>query len=584
MLAKSGTSDDTLHPHAARILMKRASLSLFLILPLLGFLLPSPVSTAQSETVSENEAQPQEAKNWKASGKRGAVAAGGQGAVDAGMTILKDGGNAIDAGVATILALSVTDSRSFCFGGEVPIMVYDAKRDVVEVLCGQGVAPRLATQEFFAKQKDGIPGSGILPAAVPGQLDACLTALERYGTKTFAEVAAPTLKLLDNGKEKWHPDLARTIRAMIEAEKASPKDRKRGLRLVADYFYRGPVARDIDAFCKENGGLLRYTDLATHVTRIEEPVAVDYRGYKVYKCGVWTQGPYLLQTLRLLEGFDLKKMGHNKPDMIHATVEAMKLCLADRDMYFADPLFVDVPLEQLLSDKYIALRRPLIDMKKASQMQQPGDPRKMLALHPKPELRVGPGSEDRDTTTCLVADSDGNVLAATPSGFSGVTAGATGVVLGTRLQQNNAWAGHPNCIEPGKRPRITLTPGMVFQDGKPLLAISVAGGDMQDQCALQLILNHVEFGMNPADAVSAPRFATNHFINSFRQRAPSLGSLTLHTDMDKELIKVMEGRGFKVSTRSGGIGAAPVMLRIDPKTHVIEAAGDPRARRHADAW
>ena len=562
--------------------MRRAILPLFLLLAALGFGLSGPVSTAQPGADSQPQ-QPQ-ATNWKASGKRGAVAAGGQGAVDAGMSILKDGGNAIDAGVATILALSVTDSGSFCFGGEVPIVVYDAKRDVVEVLCGQGTAPRLATQEFFGKREGGIPANGILPAAVPGQLDACLTALERYGTKTFAEVVAPTLKLLDNGRQKWHPDLARTIRRLIEAEKASPKDRKRGLRLVADCFYRGPIAKEIDAFCKANDGLLRYTDLATHVTRIEEPVSAEYRGYKVYKCGPWTQGPYLLETLRMLEGFDLKKMGHNRPDMIHVTVEAMKLCLADRDLYFADPLFADVPLEQLLSDKYIALRRPLIDPKKASQKQQPGDPRKMLALHADPDLRAGPGSEDRDTTTCIVADGDGNVLAATPSGFSGVTAGATGVVLGTRLQQNNAWAGHPNCIEPGKRPRITLTPGLVFKDGKPLLAISVAGGDMQDQCALQLILDHIDYGMSPADAVSAPRFSTNHFMNSFRQRPPVLGSLTLPADLDKDTIKALEDRGHKVTIRSGSAGAAPVMLRIDPQTHLIEAAGDPRARRHADAW
>src|SRR4051794_8980044 len=183
---------------------------------------------------------------WKASGKGGAVCAGGQEAVDAGITLLKGGGNAADAAVATILALSVTDGKSFCFGGEVPVLVYDARRKVVEVLCGQGVAPRLATREYFAK-RGGIPGRGVEPAAVPAALDVCLTALDRHGTRTFAEAVAPTLRLLDRGEQPWHADLARTLRRLVEAEQVSPGDRSRGLRLVADCFYRGPVAREIDA-------------------------------------------------------------------------------------------------------------------------------------------------------------------------------------------------------------------------------------------------------------------------------------------------------------------------------------------------
>ncbi len=288
-------------------------------------------------------AQEKPVGTWQASGSHGAVAAGGNDAVEAGLTVLKNGGNAADAAVATILALSVTDSKSFCFGGEVPILVYDARRGVVEVLSGQGEAPRLATRDYFVKH-GGIPGKGVEPAAVPAALDACLTALDRYGTRTFAEVAAPTLRLLDRHKAEWHADLARTVRRLIEAEQASPKDRRRGLRLVADCFYRGPIARELDEWCRDNGGLIRYTDLATHVTRVEDPVSVDYRGCTVCKCGPWTQGPYLLESLRLLEGFDLKATGHNRPDAVHVTVEAMKLGLADRDVYYADPLFVSVPL------------------------------------------------------------------------------------------------------------------------------------------------------------------------------------------------------------------------------------------------
>ena len=276
--------------------------------PALGLLLAlTPAALAQPDPGgAQPRREPSRPGTWSGAGKNGAVAAGGQGAVDAGMELLKAGGNAADAAAATILALSVTDGNAFCFGGEVPILVYDAKRGVVEVVCGQGAAPRLATREYFAA-KGGIPGRGIEPAAVPGALDACLTVLDRYGTRTFAEAVAPALRLLDRGERPWHADLAHTVRRLVDAEKQSPTDRRRGLRLVADYFYRGPIAREIDAWSRANGGLIRYTDLATHVTRVEEPVSAEYRGHTVYKCGVWTQGPYLLEALQLLDGFDLNR-------------------------------------------------------------------------------------------------------------------------------------------------------------------------------------------------------------------------------------------------------------------------------------
>jgi len=518
---------------------------------------------------------------WQATGTHGAVAAGGQGAVDAGITLLKAGGNAMDAAAATILALSVTDSTAFCFGGEVPILVYDAKRGVVEVLCGLGTAPKLATQKYFDKP-GGIPGRGVEPAAVPGAFDACLTVLDRYGTKTFAEAVAPTLKLLDRGGQEWHADLAKTLRRLIDAEKSSGGDRRRGLRLVADYFYRGPIAREIDAWCRDNGGLLRYTDLATHVTRVEEPVTTTYRGYTIYKPGVWTQGPYLLQSLMLLEGFDLKPLGHNKPETIHLEAEALKLAMADRDAWFADPLFVDVPLAELLSSPYVQLRRGLIDAKQASLIRRPGDPLAGKALQDNPDLRFGPGGDSQDTTTCLVADGQGNVVAATPSGFSGVVAGKTGVKLGTRLQSNNNWPGHANCIEPGKRPRITLTPTIVLKDGKPVIAVSVAGGDMQDQATLQLLTSAIDFGLSPAEAVRAPRFGTNHHMGSFRQKAPELGSLILSPEMGSDVAKALGDLGHKVTSRRPAENS--VMIAIDPQTGMLKAAGDPRARRHAGAY
>jgi gamma-glutamyltranspeptidase/glutathione hydrolase len=519
--------------------------------------------------------------SWHGSGKNGAVATGGQEALDAGLDMLKGGGNAADAAVAATLMMTVTDAV-VAFGGEMPILFYAAKTQSVEVLCGQGAAPRLATREYFAK-KGGIPGSGAEPAAVPGTLHACCTLLERHGSRTFGDCAAAALRLLDKHAQPWYADYATTLRRLIEAEKAAGKDRKRGLRLVMDYFYRGPLAHEIDAWCRANGGLIRYVDLATHVTRIEEPASIDYRGYTVYKCGFWNQGPYMLQTLRLLEGFDLKAMGHNQADTIHVMVEAMKLALADRDVYYADPLFADVPATELLSAKYAALRRTLIDMKKSSQVLQPGDPRKMKALLDKAEWPKGPGGPNQDTTTCVVVDKFGNAVAATPSGFSGVLLGKTGIWLSSRLQSFNAWQGHPNCIEPGKRPRITLTPGLVLKDGKVVLALSSAGGDQQDQALLQLCVNCVDFGMTPKQAVTVPRFGTLHHLTSFRQGPPELGNLLVYPEVGEAVIKDLQARGAKVMLQKVAWGR-PVVVRVDPQTGVIEAAGDPMGRRNAGAY
>jgi gamma-glutamyltranspeptidase/glutathione hydrolase len=543
-------------------------------------ILASLPASAQGKKINKN---PNPDIGFQASGKNGAVSAGGSEAVAAGLATLQKGGNAADAAVATILALTVTDSVRVCFGGEVPIMIYDAKRNVVELLCGLGAAPRLATREHFEKKRGGIPQKGIESAAVPGLVDACITALDRYGTMTFAEAAQPTLAILDRNEKTWHGNLATTIRRMIDAEKQAGGDRKRGLRLAADVFYRGQIARELAAWCEANNGLIRYTDLATHVTRIEDPLSVDYHGHTVYKCGVWNQGPYLLQTLRLLEPFDLKKMGHNSADTVHVMAEAMKLALADRDVYYADPLFVDVPTEALLSKKYADLRRPLINLKKASQVRQPGDPHSMKPLLEMPPQEVNGDGEDLDTTTCVVADKWGNVVAATPSGFNGVIAGKTGVQLGTRLVSLNTWKGHPNCIEPGKRPRITLTPGLVFKDGKPRMAISVAGGDLQDQTALQVLLNVLEFGMPPAEAVSAPRFCTKHHLGSFNQAAPVLGSLLLYPQFAKSTVDDLAGRGHKI-TMSQKHFAEPSLIVIDQKTGVINVAGDPRGKRYSAAY
>ena len=523
-----------------------------------------------------------QAADWHATGTNGAVSSGEPGSVDAGITILRAGGNAADAAVATILALALTDGALFCLGGEVPIMVYDAKRGVVEVLVGQGTAPRLATREYFAARGE-IPARGIEAATVPAALDACLTLLDRYGSKSFAEVAAPTLALLERASADRHRRYHKTLSRLCEAEANGARgDRSRGLRSVADYFYRGPIAREIDAWSQSKGGLLRYSDLATHSTRIEDPVSIDYHGTTVLKCGAWTQGPYLLETLRLLEPFDLRSIGHNQPDSIHTTIEAMKLALADRDLYYADPRFADVPLDALLSVAYADLRRPLIDRAAASQLQRPGNPRAMQPLLSQ-AASTGPGGPASDTTTCLVADSAGNVVAATPSGWSGVEAADTGVWLGSRLQSFTLDAKSPNVIEPGKMPRITLSPTLVLRDGRPAMAISVAGGDGQDQATLQVLMNVVDYGISAGKAVTAPRFGTNHHVGSFRQSAPELGSLLLYEEVGAPTAEELRKRGHRVQISKPPLWA-PSVIVLDPAGRKFDAAGDPAARRHAAAY
>jgi gamma-glutamyltranspeptidase/glutathione hydrolase len=561
----------------------------------LSLIIPGQVDSRERPSAAPAAASKQWT-DWEATGRDGAVVAGGRDAVAAGIEILAAGGNAADAAAATILALSVTDSKSFCFGGEVPILVYDALTKGITVIDGQGAAPRLATFEHF-KQKGGIPARGIEAAAVPAALDACLTLLDRFGTMKFTQVVAPTRKWLINPpkREDWHADFGRTLETLVAAEGSGGADRDRGLRHVADAFYRGPIARRIDAWSRTHGGLIRYEDLATHTTRLEEPVTATYRGRVIAKCGPWTQGPYLLEALQILEGFDLTAMGHNRPESIHATVETLKLAMADRDTFFGDPHFVDVPLNALLSVEYAARRRTLIDPVRASLERRPGDPRSVKPLldpaaDPAAHRPVPAVASSRDTTTCVVADKFGNVIAATPSGWSGVVAGDTGVWLGSRLQSFNIWEGHPDVIVPGKRPRITLSPSIMLENNRPVLAVSVAGGDNQDQMTLELLLNHVDFGLTPSESVMAPRFMTDHFINSFRQTPPILGQLRINAEVGPETLGKLEKLGHKLLVRPGPLSAAPAVIAIDRKTDGAEggttfrAAGDPRAGRHALAY
>ena len=527
---------------------------------------------------------------WKGSGVGGAVAAGEADSVAAGIRLLEKGGNAADAAAATLLALAITDYGLFAIGGEVPLIIYDAGKKEVKVLSGLGAAPLdpKAIQWYY---KNGIPANGSMKSApVPGAVDLVVTVLKLYGTVSFKQAVQPTLELLDAEGEPWHADLAVTLRKLVAREAETAGSRREKLTAVRDRFYKGDIADDLEAWYIKSGAFLRKSDLENHRTRVEDPVSVTYRGYTIFKCGPWTQGPYLCQTLKLLEGFKLRKMGHLSASYIHTVVESLKLALADRDEYYGDPRFTRVPLTSLFSDEYTGLRRKLIDPENASILIRPGDPYGPGPL--KVEAEPVESNSDipvQDTTTCVVADRWGNVVAATPSAnLVGNQPGPSGVTQGNRVRSLNTTPGHPNRVQPGKRPRITLTPTLVLKEGKPVLAISVAGGDLQDQTSLNMILNHVEFGMLPEQAVTVPRFNTFHHQDSFDpnpDRAATVtgpGRMRVNKAVSDDVLRELEKRGHKVSTTGGAI-AYPVMIYIDHENKMIHAAGDPKAGRHAAA-
>ena len=583
-------------------------------------------------------------------GKRGAVAGGHPLSVEAGLRILQRGGNAVDAGVATILAASVIEFSHFSFGGEVPILI-KLKNQKVAVVEGMGQAPMKATLQFFvdrarsesepgqttmpgARRGGLIPSTGPLSATVPAILDACVTALDQFGTKTLAEVMEPAIQLADgfpidelrvqyirtrssvfsqwpDAKRVFLPggevprvgdifvqaDLARTLREIVRAEKLASRGsrnaRHAGLMAARDHFYKGPIAKRIGDYMQANGGLIAAGDFARFSAKVGQPVEANYRGYQVYKAGFWTQGPAMVETLNMLEGFELKKMGHNTPEYIHTLAEALKLAMADRDRYYGDPNFVKIPMAELLSKEYAALRRPLIDEMRASLAQQPGDPTNMKAVLASAAQTIGhvstvPEIERGNDTTCVnVIDKDGNLFSATPSGawLPAVVAGDTGVLMGQRLQSALTDENSPNVVAPGKRPRITLTPTLVLKGGEPFMVLSTPGGDNQDQALLQVLLNIIEFDMNPQEAVEAPRFDTQHYVSSFDDHEFLPGSLNVESRVSLKTIQALSSKGHKVKVQSEwGTLSAPTVIVYDLKTGAAAAGADPRRSRYAVAW
>ena len=577
-------------------------------------------------------------------GTRGAVAAGSEYATEAGMRMFTSGGNAVDAGIATMLAASATEFSHFGLGGEAPILVR-TKDGKVHAIAGVGTMPKLATADYFRNHKltpdeivdpptanglkDWVPVAGILSALVPGMVEAALVTLREYGTKSFSEAVEPAIELADGFPidefralslasslkylEHWptskkvflpndrmprvgeifhQPDLARTLRSMAAVEKkalAEGASRAKAIDAVRDYFYRGEIAHKIDEFSKQNGGLLRYEDMASFRLEPEEPVSTTFHGYTVYKPGFWSQGPSMIEALNILEGYNLAELQMNSANYIHTLVEALKLAYADRDTYYGDPKFVKIPMERLLSKEYGAERRKLIT-DKASLDFRPGDVEPNPPKHPFyaqiARYKIDDALLAKDTTCVDAIDKDGIAISITPSGawMPALIAGDTGIPLTERAQSFLLVPGHPNELAGGKRPRVTLSPTMVVGPGGNLTTLSTPGGDNQDQSLLQVLFYALEFGMNAQNAVEAPRFQTEHLVSSFDNHAMSPGSLLLDERTPAAVVAELQKRGHKVEMRSrNNSGAAPVIIRMHPDG-LIEAGADPYYYRAAQAW
>jgi gamma-glutamyltranspeptidase/glutathione hydrolase len=389
------------------------------------------------------------------------------------------------------------------------------------------------------------------------------------------------------------PELAKTLRQLVDAEKkalAAGKSRVAAIDAARDVMYRGDIAKRIDAFSRANGGLLKYEDMAGFRLTPEPAVSTTYRGYTVYKPGFWSQGPSMIQTLNILEGFDLKSMPHNSAEYVHRLVEALKLAYADRDTYYGDPKFSKIPMETLLSKAYADERRKQIGAK-ASLEFLPGRTNGLMGKHPSEleTVRFQPDEmlQARDTTCVDAMDHDGMMFSATPSGawLPSVIAGDTGIPLTQRAQSFLLQEGHPNELAGGKRPRITLSPTLVTTSaGKPYTVMSTPGGDNQDQSLLQVLLNMIEFGMNAQSAVEAPRFETRHLVYSFDNHSMVPGDLKIDERMSGQAFQDLALRGHRIGTRSRwGVGAMPVLVKMLPNG-VLEAGADPYGYRVAGAW
>ncbi|HWQ54130.1 MAG TPA: gamma-glutamyltransferase [Bryobacteraceae bacterium] len=546
--------------------------------------------------------------------------------------ILRAGGNAFDAAVAGQAVLGLVDAANNGIGADAQLLLWDARAKKAVSLNAEGTAPRLATIEWYRANQGGkIPvGDTLLSGTVPGVVDAWYILLDRWGTMTFEQTLAPAIEMAERGfplnnqlasaianskklrrypssarayfpggtspkrgEIATYPDLARTMRKLVEAERAAaPQGRRAALKAARDRFYKGDIAREMARFSEENGGLVRYEDFAAYTAKVEEPVSADYRGYTMLKNPSSGQGPAELFALNILETYDLRALGHNTAEYIHAGVEAVKLAFADRDKYLGDMDFIQIPYPGLLSKEYARERRKLIDGAKASLEYRPGVPEKYMGIAPldRPSDINWPGDKNDggDTSYLAVVDKDRNIVSFTPSLHTGfgttIVMGTLGFTFNCRGDYYSLVPGHANALEPGRRPRSTLQSTLVLKDGAPMLVTGSPGGDDQCMRTMQTFLNIVEFGMNPQQAIEAPRWSTRSFPQSTFPHSMYPGEMSVEDRIPVAVREALIARGHKLKVTGpwslGNNGA----IQLDPQTGVLSAAADPRCDAYALAW
>ena len=556
-------------------------------------------------------------------GTKHVVSSGHYLASQAAMDILDDGGNAVDAGVAANLVLGVVQSEMVQIAGVAPIMVYLADSDQVLTLTGVGPWPKAASLDRFVQEFGEVP-IGILRTVVPAAPDANIQALGRWGTMTFGDVAAAAIRYARDGfpmhemmrayidahqdvyrmwpqnaeiylpddappivgKSFKQKDLARSLQYMADEEKsANGRGRQAGLNAARDAFYKGDLATAILKYHEENEGLLTAADLAEFSCDLALPEKVTYNNggdpIDIYSCGVWCQGPVLLQMIKLLEGFDLKAMGHNSPDYIHTLAEAFKLSFADREAYYGDPEHVNVPLRRLLSDEYAAERRRMIRPDEAYPDLPPAG--SFDGIAPSPTVRTiagGSPSAPTDTSYVAVVDRYGNAFSSNPSDvtFESPVIPGTGLCPSARGSQSWAVRGHASALAPGKRPRLTPNPALAIRPGKTVMPFGTPGGDNQNQANVQVLLNMELFGMTPQEATEAPRFMTHSQPNSFSPHEAYPGKLTVEGRVNESTTSTLAARGHDVERlpdftwKTAGV----CVVRKDLKSGIIDSGADRR--------
>ncbi len=549
-------------------------------------------------------------------------------ATAAGVEILKAGGNATDAGVAAGICINVLEPHLTCFGGVAPIMTWDAATRQVETISGLGRWPAAISLAWYQEQFGGDMPEGIARTVTPAAAAAWLDALARHGTMTFAEVVAPAMTLAERGfplyprlaatfakeaalvatwpssaatflpggrapreREVWRqPELAQTFRKLIEAEQGAA-NRAAGLEAARKRFYEGDLAEAMARHSAVEGGLLTGDDLANFRVGHEAPTQTTFHEFTVFACGPWCQGPVIPQALSILAHDDLPALGHNSADYLHLVAEALNLAFADRDRFYGDPDFVDVPLAGLLSPDYAAARRSQIDPARAwLEMPPSGDPRPYMAgaehldiTQRRPDLVAAPPGPD--TAYCCVVDAAGNAFSATPSD-SALTAPLVpglGLPLSTRGSQGWLDPAHPSVVAPGKRPRLTPNPALALRDGELFMPFGCPGGDGQTQAMLQVFLNIAAFGMNPQRAIEEPRVISESFPDSFWPHGYQPGLLNVEGRIAPAVRDALAARGHRINVWPDWNGAACSVCAIvvDPATGTRIGGADPRRECYA---